>query len=383
MVKALDSGADDYVVKPFGTDQLAARIRAVLRRAGSAGTPAEPIRVGDLVVDERDPHGHAGRAVRSSWRARSSTSCSPWPRAPARWSPSASCWPTCGSRPTAARSAPSTSTSPGCAASWARRRPSRATCTWCVGWASGSSIRRAATDRVMRRRISWLVLATTSSDRRVVRRAAVPAGPHARRGPGHGQRGPGGRQRRRPGRRPPGRREPHRLRRGPQQRRSTSSVTVLHPGPPGHRRADVDRPRRRGGPPRAGAARAFTVVDDDGGRVLLPVVTLGGHDRRPRERHRATSLRAGVEPGLGEHHRPRHRADGDRRAHRLAAWGGASATRFTRSPRSRTGSARATCPRGRTVEGTEETEELARRPQRPGRADPRAPGGRARRGRAT
>src|SRR3954463_14275969 len=53
MVKALDSGADDYVVKPFGTEQLAARIRAVLRRGGSAGAPAEPIRVGDLVVEER------------------------------------------------------------------------------------------------------------------------------------------------------------------------------------------------------------------------------------------------------------------------------------------------------------------------------------------
>ena len=54
IVKALDSGADDYVVKPFGTDQLAARIRAVLRRgaSGSESGP-EPLRVGELVVDER------------------------------------------------------------------------------------------------------------------------------------------------------------------------------------------------------------------------------------------------------------------------------------------------------------------------------------------
>ena len=52
MVKALDTGADDYVVKPFGSDQVAARIRAVLRRAGRV--PAgEPLRVGDLVIDER------------------------------------------------------------------------------------------------------------------------------------------------------------------------------------------------------------------------------------------------------------------------------------------------------------------------------------------
>ena len=53
MIRALDGGADDYVVKPFGTDQLAARIRAVLRRAGGAGAPAEPVRVGELVLDER------------------------------------------------------------------------------------------------------------------------------------------------------------------------------------------------------------------------------------------------------------------------------------------------------------------------------------------
>lgn len=33
-VRALDAGADDYVTKPFGTDELTARLRAVLRRAG-------------------------------------------------------------------------------------------------------------------------------------------------------------------------------------------------------------------------------------------------------------------------------------------------------------------------------------------------------------
>jgi DNA-binding response OmpR family regulator len=53
MVRALDSGADDYVVKPFGTEQVAARIRAVLRRGGRESTAAEPVRVGDLVIDER------------------------------------------------------------------------------------------------------------------------------------------------------------------------------------------------------------------------------------------------------------------------------------------------------------------------------------------
>ncbi|MCA0296438.1 MAG: response regulator transcription factor [Actinobacteria bacterium] len=51
VVQALDAGADDYLVKPFGSDQLAARIRAVLRRAGtnSSGDPA--VRVGELEID--------------------------------------------------------------------------------------------------------------------------------------------------------------------------------------------------------------------------------------------------------------------------------------------------------------------------------------------
>jgi DNA-binding response OmpR family regulator len=52
IVRALDAGADDYVVKPFGADQVAARVRAVLRRGG-AQTSYEPITVGDLVIDER------------------------------------------------------------------------------------------------------------------------------------------------------------------------------------------------------------------------------------------------------------------------------------------------------------------------------------------
>src|SRR5947207_13430150 len=44
-VEALDSGADDYVTKPFGTDELLARVRAALRR-GSATTDVEAFEVG-------------------------------------------------------------------------------------------------------------------------------------------------------------------------------------------------------------------------------------------------------------------------------------------------------------------------------------------------
>ncbi len=51
-VRALDLGADDYLVKPFGIEELLARIRVALRH--SAQVPADqetPIRTGDLVID--------------------------------------------------------------------------------------------------------------------------------------------------------------------------------------------------------------------------------------------------------------------------------------------------------------------------------------------
>jgi DNA-binding response OmpR family regulator len=54
VVRALDAGADDYVVKPFPAGQLEARIRAVLRRAAGADDAAlAPAAVGDLTVDPR------------------------------------------------------------------------------------------------------------------------------------------------------------------------------------------------------------------------------------------------------------------------------------------------------------------------------------------
>ena len=53
LVRALDAGADDYVVKPFSVAHLDARLRAVLRRAGAAADREEILRVGDLEVDAR------------------------------------------------------------------------------------------------------------------------------------------------------------------------------------------------------------------------------------------------------------------------------------------------------------------------------------------
>jgi two-component system KDP operon response regulator KdpE len=49
-VEALDAGADDYLTKPFGMDELLARMRAVSRRA-TAGGDMPQVRLGDLLVD--------------------------------------------------------------------------------------------------------------------------------------------------------------------------------------------------------------------------------------------------------------------------------------------------------------------------------------------
>lgn len=51
VVAALDAGADDYLVKPFGGAQLAARIRAVLRRAAPDPSGDAVVRVGELEID--------------------------------------------------------------------------------------------------------------------------------------------------------------------------------------------------------------------------------------------------------------------------------------------------------------------------------------------
>jgi DNA-binding response OmpR family regulator len=49
-VRGLESGADDYIVKPFGADEMAARIRAVLRRAAGI-QPEQVVRADGIEID--------------------------------------------------------------------------------------------------------------------------------------------------------------------------------------------------------------------------------------------------------------------------------------------------------------------------------------------
>src|SRR3546814_4968460 len=57
-VTGLDAGADDYVVKPVEIDELAARIRALLRRPGTRGQPV--LEAGNLQFDTAERTARCG-----------------------------------------------------------------------------------------------------------------------------------------------------------------------------------------------------------------------------------------------------------------------------------------------------------------------------------
>ena len=125
-VEALDEGADDYVTKPFGMDELMARVRAAIRR-GAVDLPGVPALVtADFALDfdtrTATVHGTVVRLTPTEWRLLDT-----WPGTRER-----SCRMTCcssrrGDRPTGGSRTTSVSMPTSCAASSSRTRVPLAT----------------------------------------------------------------------------------------------------------------------------------------------------------------------------------------------------------------------------------------------------------------
>lgn len=62
-VAGLDTGADDYLVKPFSTDELLARVRALLRRSQRTPAPVTDITLGEVTIDLARQTARRGRHV--------------------------------------------------------------------------------------------------------------------------------------------------------------------------------------------------------------------------------------------------------------------------------------------------------------------------------
>ncbi len=139
-VRALDRGADDYVTKPFGVEELRARLRAAVRRATTAadGRPDLPLHAGDLTIDLADKIVHRdGQQVRltpTEWSILELLA-----RNPASWSAAAGSSTTSGARRTARRPATCACTSPSSARSSSGTPRTPATSSPRPAWATTGS----------------------------------------------------------------------------------------------------------------------------------------------------------------------------------------------------------------------------------------------------
>ena len=88
-VEGLDSGADDYLVKPFERKELLARLRALLRRRPPRGSAA--LTVGDLRLNPDTPRGGPRRSADRADQPRVRAARVPDARTSGSWSPASAC----------------------------------------------------------------------------------------------------------------------------------------------------------------------------------------------------------------------------------------------------------------------------------------------------
>ena len=134
-VEALDSGADDYVTKPFGIDELLARVRAALRRSGG-DTEMSSLEAGEFLIDF-EAGACTRAATRSGSRRRSSICSSTWRGTRTASSRIARCSKRSGEKRRRNSRSTCASSWGSCARSWSRIRPTRATSSPNPGWGIG------------------------------------------------------------------------------------------------------------------------------------------------------------------------------------------------------------------------------------------------------
>ena len=120
-VLGLELGADDYMVKPFDTKEVVARIKAVLRRCTVTTSQTESsegvIEFDNLRLDMNSYELRVkGKVVEAPPKELELLTA--LPLTPTGSTPATSCWTRCGASNTTATAAPSTSMSSACARSW-------------------------------------------------------------------------------------------------------------------------------------------------------------------------------------------------------------------------------------------------------------------------